>query len=82
MALFYRGLACMETGDHSQAIRSFREIPDDWASAFAEHRDWYLALALLKSNHTFEATGMLKKIMAGNGYYVRQAKHILKRLKS
>lgn len=82
MALFYRGLTCLETGDPESAVMSLREIPVNWVSPFNEHRDWYLALALLKTDKTSEASVILQKISGKEGYYARQAKQIIRRLKS
>jgi tetratricopeptide (TPR) repeat protein len=81
LALFYKGLTCMETGDHVNAILSFKEIPVNWVSPFAEHRDWYLALALLKINNASEASAILQQISSGGGYYAGRAKQILKKLR-
>jgi tetratricopeptide (TPR) repeat protein len=81
LALFYRGLTCMETDDMERAIRSFRDIPVDWNSPFNEHRNWYLALSLLNSNHEEEAAEIFQQISAGKGYYAEQASLILQKLK-
>ncbi len=78
MAWFCKGLTLMETGDAMTAIQSFREIPVSWSSPFAEHRDWYLALALLRINNFTEASGIFERISSGGGYYSRQARQILK----
>jgi len=81
LALFYRGMVCLETGNADCAVTSFREIPDNWNCPLSEHRSWYLALALLKSNDKTAAADILKKITTGNGYYHKEAKQILKKLK-
>lgn len=81
LALLYRGLTCMETGNTDCAVKSFREIPDNWGSPFSEHRNWYLALALLKINNTEEAKDILQRIIAGKGYYSKHAHQIIKKLK-
>ncbi|MBN1790347.1 MAG: zf-HC2 domain-containing protein [Bacteroidales bacterium] len=80
MARFCQGLALMETDDPVSAIHSFREIPTKWYSPFAEHRDWYLALALLKTNHAVESSEIFGQIASADGYYARRAEQILKSL--
>lgn len=80
MARFCQGLALMETDDPDSAIHSFRQIPAQWYSPFAEHRDWYLALALLKSKNVVESSEIFRQIAADNGYYARRAEQILKSL--
>jgi tetratricopeptide (TPR) repeat protein len=80
-ALFYRGLALMETGDAKRAILSFRAIPVDWGSPFNEHRNWYLALALLKERRTSEAAELLCRIISGKGFYAERAEKIVKKLR-
>jgi tetratricopeptide (TPR) repeat protein len=80
MARFCQGLALMETDDPVGAIHSFREIPAKWYSPFAEHRDWYLALALLKSKNAVESSEIFRQIASDNGYYARRAEQILKSL--
>ncbi len=80
MARFCQGLTLMETGDPESAIHSFREIPAKWYSPFAEHRDWYLALALLKTNNLVESSKIFQQIASGDGYYARRAEQILKSL--
>lgn len=81
MARFCQGLTLLETGDPESAIHSFREIPVKWYSPFAEHRDWYLALALLKTNKTGESSEIFQQIASDGGYYARQAEQILKRFR-
>ena len=80
MAWFYRGLASLETNDPIQAIYSFKTIPDSWNSIFREHRDWYLALALLKNNNIDEAGERFTSISNESGYYSERSAEILKKL--
>ncbi len=80
LALFYRGLVCLETGDTPRAIQSFIAIPGDWNSPFNEHLHWYLALAHLKNNSKPAAEEILGQISSGGGFYAERAKLILKKL--
>jgi hypothetical protein len=76
LALFYRGLAALETADGMTAIRSLQAIPADWNSPFIEHRNWYLALALLRENRVPEAKKIFNEIESGGGYYAEKARKI------
>jgi hypothetical protein len=80
LALFYKGLACLGTDDGVSAIRSLQSIPSDWASPFIEHRNWYLALALLKEHRVSEALDLFSEIGAGGGYYAGNARKISRNL--
>lgn len=80
-AWFYRGLTCLETKSPAEAIRSFRSIPDTWALPYREHRNWYLALALLKNNQNAEASVAFKNIMDEGGYYAERARKIYKKIR-
>lgn len=80
-AWFYRGLACLEIKSAAEAIQSFRSIPDTWTMPYIEHRNWYLALALLKNNQNAEASEVFKTIMDQGGYYSEKAQKIYKKIK-
>jgi hypothetical protein len=82
LAKFYRGLTYLETGEQNAAIKSFRDIPDTWDSPFIEHRNWYLALALLHNNNIPEAESLLRQINNNGGFYAGKAGEILKQLTS
>jgi hypothetical protein len=80
-AWFYRGLTCLETQLPAEAIRSFRSIPETWALPYREHRNWYLALALLKNNQNADASVAFKNIMDEGGYYAERAHKIYKKIR-
>jgi hypothetical protein len=82
MARFYKGLVLLETDSPAEAIESFKAIPNVWDSAYSEHRDWYLAMALLRNNNIAEANSILRKINAENGYYAKKAKKVSSKLNS
>jgi tetratricopeptide (TPR) repeat protein len=81
LAWFYRGLTCLGTDETVNAIQSFKEIPVSWKSPFNEHRDWYLALALLHHGETAEAAKVFDRINTADGYYAGRADKILQKLK-
>jgi hypothetical protein len=80
MARFYKGLVLLETDSPAEAIESFKAIPYMWDSAYSEHRDWYLAMALLRNNNVAEADSILRKIISENGYYAKKAKKVSSRI--
>ncbi len=80
LALFYRGLAALGTSDGTTAISSFEAIPADWSSPFIEHRNWYLALALLKEQRVPEAMKLFNEIGSDGGYYAEKARKISRSL--
>ncbi len=82
LAWFYKGLTCLALDQAPEAIRSFRVIAPDWNHPLLEHRNWYLALALLHNNNTKEAIATFSKIEEFNGYYAEKADRILRKLGS
>jgi hypothetical protein len=82
VAWFYKGLTCMETNTMEEAIYAFRTIPSSWNSPFIEHRDWYLALALLHDEKLEEAASAFRQIADNKGYYAGNAEKIFRKLRS
>jgi tetratricopeptide (TPR) repeat protein len=78
---FFRGLVCLEMDDPEKAIRSFGSIPEEWQSLYNEHRNWYLALALLKVDQPSRSSEILQEIRMNGGYYASQADQLLRRLR-
>jgi hypothetical protein len=81
LAWFYQGLTCLETNATAEAIQSFNTIPVLWSSPYNEHRNWYLALALLHNGETAKATEAFNNISASGGYYADIADKILQQIK-
>jgi len=80
LAWFYKGLSCLETDQTGEAVHSFRTIPESWDSPYAEHRNWYLALSLLRQGDITDASQILSGISSANGYYDRQAEKLYLKL--
>ena len=80
LAWFYKGLSCLETDQTGEAVRSFRTIPDLWDSPYIEHRNWYLALALLRQGEITGASRAFRDISSANGYYARKAEKLYLKL--
>jgi hypothetical protein len=81
MALFYKGLNSLELDETNNAIESFSKIPEEWNNTFKIHRDWYLALALLKANMVPEAKIILKKLSESKNIYSLKSQAIIHKLK-
>lgn len=82
LAWFYKGLTCLALDQTSEAIGSFRMIDADWNHPLLEHRNWYLALALLHNNNREEAIVVFSEIREFNGYYAENASKIIRKLGS
>ncbi len=82
LAWFYKGLTCLALDQTPEAIHSFRVISPDWDHPLVEHRNWYLALALLHNNNREEAVAVFSEIREFKGYYAESAGRILRKLGS
>jgi hypothetical protein len=80
MSVFFSGLSYLELNRSGEAITAFKSIPADWNSPLKEHRDWYLALALLRNGNNTEAAATLQQIQANQGYYAEKAIKILRKI--
>jgi hypothetical protein len=81
MAWFYAGLVRIELNQPAEAARNFLKIPPDWNSPFRIHRNWYLALCLIKTGHAKEAGPLLLYLSAGNKFYSERAAKVLKEIR-
>lgn len=80
LASFYRGLLYLETGDTEKAVMNLKLIPDKWNSAYRVHRDWYLALALLKAGDKPAALEKLNDLVNPGGFYSEKAARMVRKL--
>ncbi len=78
MAWFYLGLVRIELQQPTQAIRDFLKIPPEWKSPYLIHRNWYLALCLMKTGHERQAVSLLLHLASDRGFYSERARKILK----
>ena len=77
LALFYRGLTKIELQQTNEAINDFLKIPPNWNNPYLIHRDWYLALCLIKTGQERQAELLLKRLSIGDGFYSERARKIL-----
>ncbi len=81
LALFYRGLTQIELQRPDEAITDFLQIPADWNSPYSMHRDWYLALCLIKTGHQKQAQSILERLSIGEDFYSDRSRRVLKRIR-
>jgi hypothetical protein len=81
MCNFYTGLCYMEKSDFEKAIVSFQKVISEKDNLFTEQAEWYTALSLLKTNEKKNAYAILNQIVDYKGYYSKNAKGLLKKLK-
>jgi hypothetical protein len=81
LALFYKGVTCLELQLPFDAINAFSNIPNCWNSPYAVHRDWYLALALIEVRRENDAIFLLRKLMDNNNFYSKKSYSILHKIR-
>ncbi len=81
LAWFYLGLVKIELQQPDESVNAFLKIPPDWNSPYAIHRNWYLALCLIKTGHVNQAQPLLKLLLTGDQFYSVQARKILNRIR-
>jgi tetratricopeptide (TPR) repeat protein len=81
LALFYRGLTKIELQQPNEAISDFLKIPSNWNSPYSIHRNWYLALCLIKTGHEMQAVPLLKRLSIGEDFYSERARKILNKIR-
>jgi hypothetical protein len=79
MSWFYLGLARIELNQPDIAVTNFLKIPPDWNSPYQIHRNWYLALCLIKTGHEKEAGSLLLYLASCSGFYSERAGKILEK---
>jgi tetratricopeptide (TPR) repeat protein len=78
----YSGISYMELSHYDKANENFQKIIDHKANAFIESAQWYLGLCYLKTGDVDKANEIFNTIAAREGYYKKEAKKVLKRIKS
>jgi hypothetical protein len=81
MCNFYTGLCYLEKNSFNNAIASFQKVINEKDNLFIEQAQWYMALSLLKTNELKNAYAILNQIIESNGYYQKNAKELLKKIK-
>jgi hypothetical protein len=81
LALFYLGLTKIELRNPDEAIIYFLKIPPNWNSPYSIHRNWYLALCLIKTGQEKQALPLLKRLSLGMEFYSDRSRKILQRIR-
>jgi tetratricopeptide (TPR) repeat protein len=78
----YSGISYMEINEYAEANKNFKKILDHKANAFIESAQWYLGLCYLKTSDVDKAKEIFLTISESNGYYKKEARKVLKKLRS
>ena len=81
MCNFYSGLCFQQLGEYDKAIQSFQDVIDERDNLFIEQAQWYKALSQLQVNDLKKAYQSFNLIVKNKGYYSKEAKEIIKKLK-
>ena len=77
----YAGISNLEIEQYDKANKNFQSIIDKKPNAFVESAEWYLALAYLRTDEMDKAREVLTGIVNRDGYFRKDAKKILRKLK-
>jgi hypothetical protein len=73
-ASFYLAMAYYKTGKLGLAERNFNKVLKHSDKTFAEEAKWHLALVYIEADEPGKAKPLLEEIIAGNGFYAKNAK--------
>ncbi len=77
----YSGISHMEIQKYSAANERFRRIIDNKPNPFVESATWYLGMCYLFTENTDKALEQFETLVNTDGYYRRDAKRIIRRMK-
>jgi tetratricopeptide (TPR) repeat protein len=77
----YSGISHMEVKEYDEANIRFKKIIDHKTNAFIESAEWYLGLCYLLKEDDQMAIEIFSEISKNKGYYSKDARKILKKLK-
>ena len=77
----YSGISHMEVKQYDEANIQFKKIIDHKTNAFIESAEWYLGLCYLLKEDDEMAIEVFTDISNKDGYYSKESKKILKKLK-
>jgi tetratricopeptide (TPR) repeat protein len=78
---FYKGASLQNLEKYEKAIPEYSVVIDNGNNLFVEEAEWNKSLCYLKLNKTNLAKEQLKAIIKRDGYYARDAKAVLRRLR-
>jgi TolA-binding protein len=77
----YSGISNMEIKHYNEANRNFQRIIKNQPNPFVESAKWYLGMCYIMTNEREKAAEQFESLAATDGYYQRDAKRILRRIK-
>ncbi len=77
----YSGISQMELEKYNEARKSFNQIIDNNYILYLEQAEWYLAFCYLMTDETDKAREQFAMIENRKGYYHKQARKILRRIR-
>jgi hypothetical protein len=80
-ANFYSGVIYQHKENYTDAVQSFKRVTEDGDNLFIEQSNWYLGLCYLAMNQKDKAINQFQKVSVGTGFYCRQSKSILEKLR-
>jgi TolA-binding protein len=80
-ATLLNGISNFEDKKYREAKQSFGKVIDDDKNLYIDQAQWYLALCYLQTNENEKAVRLLEIIGNEDGYYSRDARKIVRKLK-
>lgn len=80
-ATLLNGISNFEDQRYREAKQSFGKVIDDNKNLYIDQAQWYLALCYLQTDENDKALTLLKTISNEGGFYSRDAKKIIRRIK-
>lgn len=81
VAQFYRGVSYQNLNKMDKAIQEYSKVLEHGNSLFVDEAQWYKALCYVKLNRKDEAKQELLAVIDRKGYYEKDAKAILRKLR-
>jgi hypothetical protein len=72
----YKGISAMKVGDFQMALECFAKLQSD--PVLKHEGMWYMGLSYIAIEDIPSARQILEEIVAGDGFYKKQAKHLLR----
>ena len=81
VARFYAGQSYQNLDKNISAIKEYKTVVDHNENLFVEQAEWYMSLCFIIEGDKQLASAQLNSIVANNGYYKKDAKALLRKLK-
>ncbi len=78
---FYSGISYLELKEYDRAGQSFQKVIDQKFNMYIEQAEWYLGLCYVATDDNKNARKQFEEIVNYDGFYGKQAKKLLRKLK-